>query len=75
MKTMPVGEFKLKCLGLFRDIQKNHSEIVVTKRGKPVAVILPYKGKETDALKSLYGSVLYENDIVAPTGEPWEADA
>ena len=36
-KTIPAAKFKAECLALLDEVAKGHGEIVVTKRGKPVA--------------------------------------
>jgi prevent-host-death family protein len=36
-RTIPAGEFKAKCLALMDEVAATGDEIVITKRGKPVA--------------------------------------
>jgi len=38
---IPAGEFKAKCLKLLDEVQKQRRQIVITKRGKPVARLVP----------------------------------
>jgi antitoxin (DNA-binding transcriptional repressor) of toxin-antitoxin stability system len=45
-------------------------ELIVTKRGKPVAKIVPVTEIETP---SPLGSVLWEGDIISPIDENWDA--
>ncbi|MEX1104116.1 MAG: type II toxin-antitoxin system Phd/YefM family antitoxin, partial [Dehalococcoidia bacterium] len=40
-RTMPAGEFKAKCLALLDEVAETGEELVVTKRGKPVARVAP----------------------------------
>ena len=35
------GEFKAKCLHLLDEVQRSRKEILITKRGRPVARLLP----------------------------------
>ena len=35
------GEFKAKCLHLLDEVQRSRQEILITKRGRPVARLLP----------------------------------
>jgi len=37
MKTMPIGEFKAKCLGVVAEVNATGQAVLITKRGKPVA--------------------------------------
>ena len=41
-KTVSIAEGKKRFSSLMRDTVENKKEFIVTKRGKPVAVILPY---------------------------------
>ena len=40
-QQIAAGEFKAKCLHLLDEVQRTRKEIVVTKRGRPVARVLP----------------------------------
>ena len=69
------GKFKAICLRLLDEVKKNHMEVVITKRGKPVAKLVP---AEEEAPRPLFGymkgSIEITGNIVAPTGEKWEAE-
>lgn len=71
-KTIAVGEFKAKCLGLLERVRSKKEGLIITKRGKPIAQILPFSPKEKkDPREVLRGTLLFEKDIVSPLGEPW----
>lgn len=38
---MNATEFKAKCLGVLDDVRKDGAEVIITKRGKPVARLVP----------------------------------
>ncbi len=40
-KKIPAGEFKAKCLKLMDEVQQTGQEVIITKRGKPVARLVP----------------------------------
>jgi antitoxin (DNA-binding transcriptional repressor) of toxin-antitoxin stability system len=73
---IPIEKFQTTCLKLVDDIQKYHSEIIITKSGKPIAKLMPIVDKQAE--KSLFGymkdSVLIHEDILEPIGENWEVD-
>lgn len=69
---IPAGEFKAHCLRLMDEVQERHSEIVITKRGRPVAKLVPVEDAPPDAFGAMRGSVRYQGDIVAPDPEAWE---
>jgi prevent-host-death family protein len=53
------GEFKAQCLALLDEVAETGKEIIVTKRGKPVAKVVPIEPP-----KSLEGSVTVLGDII-----------
>jgi prevent-host-death family protein len=73
--SIPVGQFKARYLDLMDQVRDRHCEIVITRRGKPVAKLVPYEQKSRDIFGYLKGSVVIHDDIIEPTGEVWEADA
>ena len=42
-RTMKASEFKAKCLKLMDEVAENGGEIVITKNGKRVSKLVPYK--------------------------------
>ena len=69
---VPAGEFKAKCLALFDEVETRQRSFVVTKRGRPVARIVPLpEGKPS----SLRGSLLHEEDLLAPVDTKWDANS
>lgn len=66
------SEFKATCLSLLDEVAATRREIVVTKRGRPVAKLVPI-----DRPADLQGSVSIlatdESELFS-TGEPWGAD-
>ena len=42
-RTIKASEFKTKCLKLMDEVAESGEEIVITKNGKPVAKLTPYK--------------------------------
>ena len=75
VRFVAAGEFKTHCLKLMDEVRDRRCEIVITKRGAPVAKLAPFEEKAPDIFGSMKGSVIIHGDIVAPTGEIWEADS
>jgi prevent-host-death family protein len=71
-KTIPAGEFKAKCLALLDEVAKRGETLVVTKRGKPVAKLVPFDDQAST--RDLIGSVIAEGDLLSPVDEPWDAE-
>lgn len=64
MRTIPATRFKAECLQLLDDVAASGETIIVTKRGKPVARLLPLAPPE-----SLEGSVTFlvdDEEFIAP---------
>jgi prevent-host-death family protein len=60
MKTMAIGEFKAKCLGVIANVQATGEPLLLTKRGKPVArVVSPsdegFAQQTSDSADSIFG--------------------
>ena len=72
MKTMAAGKFKDLCLKTLDDVERTKSTVVVTKRGRPVAKLVPCG--PGPAAPSLAGSILKENGDRFSTREDWDAD-
>jgi prevent-host-death family protein len=71
---IPAGEFKAKCLKLLDEVQQQHRQIVITKRGKPVARLMPLSADIPDIFGRMRGTGEILGDIVSSTGEIWNAD-
>ncbi len=71
MKTIAAAAFKAKCLSILDEVSRSHEELIITKRGKPVARLVAASGKHGKV--DLRGSVLTEKDLISPIDEAWEA--
>ena len=74
MKTMAAGKFKDLCLKTLDEVAATKSTIVITKRGRPVAKLVPCGPEATSRRRGLAGSILKETGDPFGTGERWDAD-
>jgi prevent-host-death family protein len=74
MKKIAAGEFKARCLALMEDVRSTRQPIVITKRGKPVAKLVPVETEKDDWIGRLKGMFQVVGDIESPI-EPgtWES--
>jgi prevent-host-death family protein len=74
-QTIGVAEFKARCLELLDDVGTRGDEIIVTKRGKPIAQIGPIR-PAAEELKGMYaGRAKIIGDIVNfNLADDWEAN-
>jgi len=77
METVPVSTFKATCLALLEKVRRTGRPILVTRRGKPLAEIVPPRTPppRESWLGCMAGSVTIVGDIVQPVAEEkdWEA--
>lgn len=67
-------QFKAKCLELLKDVHdRKRNCVVITKRGKPYAKLVPIDDEETPFYGCLAGLATYSGDLTEPTGGDWEA--
>ena len=72
MKTIGAAKFKEQCLALLDEL--DDEGLVITKRGKPVARLLPYERRHAELIGSLSHKVKVRGNIFS-TGIEWEAGA
>jgi prevent-host-death family protein len=72
-KTMPAGQFKVHCLKVMDEVQSKRQAVLITKRGKPVAKLVPVKRTKDDIFGFLKGKIKVTGDVVSPalTPEEW----
>lgn len=72
MESLSVSEFKATCLAVLEDINLQKKRVIITKRGKPIAEVIPFEVDHEDI--PLKDTVTFIGDIVSPVAEgDWEA--
>ena len=76
-KAFGAAEFKAKCLNLIDQMSDDGEPIIITKRGKPVAVLspVPEAAAHTSIIGAMKGSVQSYDDPFSPVIEAGEWDA
>lgn len=74
MREMPAGEFKARCLRVMEEVKKYRTSVVITKKGRPVAKLVPPDEPATDVFGCMAG-VFRIGDVESPVLPPetWEA--
>ena len=72
IKTISATEFKAKCLQIFDNLDAEG--IVIEKRGKPVAKVVPIRPTNADWIGSMKGKIKVHGDIMS-TGIKWDAQS
>jgi len=65
------GVFKDTCLQLLDDVRDGDLQIIVTKYGEPVARLVAAEVAMPSAFGFMSGTVVAEEDIVAPDFDSW----
>ena len=74
MKHMPAGKFKARCLSVMDDVNATGEPGIITKRGRPVAKVVPVTSKKQDLFGFMAGEFKIVGDIESPAVplEEWE---
>ena len=73
-RTMNASEFKAKCLQLMDEVAESGDEIVITKNGKPVSRLVPYREKPQAPFGRYKDLIQVHGDIVSPMPAEWFED-
>ena len=71
MKRIAAAKFKEQCLALLDEVGPDG--IVITKRGKPVAKLIPLASDSASLIGSLKGKLEIKGEILS-TGLSWDAE-
>ena len=72
--NISAAEFKAKCLKLMDEVKEHHTQITITKYGKPVAKLVPVDEGRVPILGAMAGTIEIHGDIIGPAGEIWDAE-
>ena len=74
MNTITASEFKAKCLSLMDKVNTTGEEIIITKNGRPVSVLKPYR-KTSKTLFGMHKSKIKSKDsLIDPVDIHWDAE-
>lgn len=76
MRQMAAAEFKARCLRIMDDVSKKGEPVLITKKGRPVAKLVPVEAPSDDVFGCLKGKLEILGDIESPilAPEDWEAN-
>ncbi len=67
MRSFSVSKFKAHALAILKGVAETGEGVLVTKRGKPLARVVPWRDAETASRAGkLAGAIAFEEDIVSP---------
>lgn len=72
-RSLSTSELKAHCSRVVDEVSKRREPVVITKRGKPVARLVPWEEEPTDLFGFARGSITVHGDLLAPVDVDWEA--
>lgn len=77
IREISISEFKAKCLSLLKEVSKTKTPLRVTRRGKPIADVIPpsVDSEERDWIGSMADRIEITGDIISPVIETQEIEA
>ncbi|MCH8108270.1 MAG: type II toxin-antitoxin system Phd/YefM family antitoxin [Chloroflexi bacterium] len=73
MRTIKASEFKAKCLKIMDEVAATNEPVEITKRGVPVARLVPARQRPKTLIGALKGSIIIHGDIISPVDVEWNA--
>ena len=70
-RTVKASEFKTECLNLVDEVLKSGDDIVITRNGRPVAKLTPYRERLKTPFGRDRGRIKVLGDIVSPMPAEW----
>ena len=74
-RTIKASEFKAKCLKLMDEVAESGEEIVITKNGRPVSRLVPYREEPKLVFGRNRDNIRILGDIVSPMPAEWYEDS
>lgn len=72
MEILTVSKFKATCLAVLEEVHRKKKSVLITKRGKPIAEVVPPGGQNQRV--PLRETVIHMGDVVSPVAsDEWEA--
>ena len=69
--TVKAGEFKAKCLELMDRVAETGESLLITKRGRPVARLVPAVPPPTSLFGFAKGTFDIADDLLSPVDADW----
>jgi len=74
-RTIKASEFKAKCLKPMDEVAESGEEIVITKNGRPVSRLTPYRERPTSWFGRDRDIIQIHGNITEPIDVEWEAQS
>jgi prevent-host-death family protein len=69
-REIAAGEFKAKCLAIIDEVNETGQEVIITKRGKATAKLIPFRARKKDSFLGRLEGIIKINgdpdDLIKP---------
>ena len=72
-RTIRASEFEARGR-MIDDVAASGEAVIITKNGKPVSRLVPYRQKPPTLFGALKGSIDIKGDLIEPVDVEWEAE-
>lgn len=73
MKEIKASTFKARCLQLMDEVAATGEILLITKKGRPVCQLVPFRVRPKTLFGALKGSIKVTGDLIAPLDVSWES--
>ena len=74
-RVIQAGIFKAQCLKIMDEVNKTKQSVLITKRNKPIARLVPIAEEKKSLFGKMKGTIQIKGDLIQPTGDIWDADS
>ena len=75
MKQIAAAQFKARCLRLMDEVKTSRQPLLIRKKGRPVAMLVPADEPPSDVFGCLVGTLEIAGEVLAPVApaRSWNA--
>ena len=72
-QSVSTSELKVHCAKIIEQVSRGRGPVIITKRGRPVAQLIPIAGARPSLFGFAKGCITINDDILEPVDVVWEA--
>jgi prevent-host-death family protein len=66
-RFVKASAFRARCLALIEEVERAGGRLAITKNGRPIAELVPYRPRRRNVFGILKGRLFITGDIISPT--------
>ena len=70
-----ISQFKAHCLEIIEKLQTDHQPVIITKRDKPIAKVVPLDNQKVSIFGLLKHKAEIKGNIIDPIDEKWNVQS